>query len=182
MAVEWASRPMTNPVDDPSETLREGIRACRQGNWRGGYTLLSALAQQQEKRGNLPGFFYGYLGHAIARCEGRKHVGLELCRHAVQVQPFQPENYLNLAATYLLVGNRRLAVKAMREGLRIDSTHAGLVDLNRQLGIRRTPPVPFLSRDNPLNQLLGRLTYRLEQARVEQLKRRQEEAELDVVD
>lgn len=173
---------MTNAVDDPSETLREGIRACRQGNWRRGHTLLSGLAQQEEKLANLPGFFYGFLGQAIARCEGRKHVGIELCRHAVQVQPFQPENYLNLAATYLLVGNRRLAIKAMREGLRIDATHAGLVALNRQLGVRRTPPIPFLPRENVLNQLLGRLTYRFERAKVEQLRRRREKAELDAIE
>lgn len=167
---------MEKLVDDPTETFREGIRACRRGNWRTGLRLLTPLAQQEERSGKLPGFFYSYLGHAIARCEGRKHVGLELCRHAVQAQPFQPVNHLNLARTYLLIGNRRLALKSMNEGLAIDPTHRELLALGEEMGVRRPPPLPFLPRQNLLNRWLGRLTYWLQTTQAERRRQKEEEA------
>lgn len=170
---------MERIVNDPTEALREGIRACRQGNWRAGLRLLTPLAQQEAKAGTLPGFFYAYLGHAIARCEGRRHVGLELCRHAVELQPFQPVNHLNLARTYLLIGNRRLALRSLKKGLAIDSTHRELLELSREMGVRRRPPIPFLPRENPLNRWLGKLTYWFRRQEEEARKRQQEEAKLE---
>ena len=38
---------------------------------------------------------------------------MELCRYAVRVQPEQPENYLNLASAYLLLGRRSEAMRAL---------------------------------------------------------------------
>ena len=147
---------MTTAADDASEILRRGIRACREERWREGFDELTRLAREREAEGGLPGLFYSYLGQAIARCEGRKHEGLELCRHAVQVEPFRPENYLNLSQLYLMVGNRRAAIRAVRDGLALDSGHRGLAEMRVRLGIRQRPPIPFLPRTNPLNVALGR--------------------------
>lgn len=173
---------MARLVQDPTETLREGIRACRQGNWRQGLRLLTPLAQQEEGHGQLPGFFYGFLGHAIARCEGRRHEGLELCRHAVQVQPFQPVNHLNLARTYLLIGNRRLAVRAMKKGLALDSDHRELARFAEELGVRRSPPVSFLPRGHPLNRWIGKISHQLRRHAEESRRRAQEDTELDALE
>lgn len=166
-------------IDDPGETLRRGIRACRDGNWRDGLTLLTLLAQREEGRGELPGFFYGYLGQAIARCEGRRHVGLELCRHAVAEEPFRPENHANLAAVYLIVGNRWAAVRALRAGLKLDPDHPDLVAVRDRLGIRRAPIIAGLSRTSPLNVWLGWLTWWVRSRRDEARRKRLEEEELD---
>jgi hypothetical protein len=152
---------MAPKLSDPSEALRAGIRACRDGRWRDGLNLLTPLAQQEERHGRLPGLFYSYLGHAIARCEGRKAVGMELCRHAVSIEPFRPENHLNLGYVNLLVGNRRGAVRALRRGLALDPDHSGLLELQRTLGVRRRPVLPFLSRSHPLNVTLGKVSARI---------------------
>jgi len=144
-------------IDDPSENLRQGIRACREGRWREGLNLLTPLAQQEERHGRLPPLFYSYLGHAIARCEGRKAVGMELCRHAISLDPFRPENHLNLAHLNLIVGNRRGAVRSLQRGLALDPDHAGLLELQKTLGVRRRPMIPWLDRSNPLNVMLGQL-------------------------
>jgi hypothetical protein len=171
---------MTNAANDPAEALRRGIRACREERWREGFDELTRLAREREAEGGLPGLFYSYLGQAIARCEGRKHEGLELCRHAVQIEPFRPENYLNLSQLYLMVGNRRGAIRAVRDGLALDSDHRGLNEMRVRLGIRQRPPIPFLSRQNPLNVLLGRWRHNAEAVAAERRKQRQEEAALEL--
>jgi hypothetical protein len=168
-------------IDDPTETLRRGIRACRAGNWRDGLTLLTLLAQREEGHGGLPAFFYGYLGQAIARCEGRRHVGLELCRHAVAEEPFRPENHANLAAVYLIVGNRWAAMKALRTGLALDADHPDLLDVREKLGVRRSPILAGLARSNPLNVWLGWLSWWARSRREELRQRRLEEEELDLI-
>jgi len=139
------------------ETLVLGIRACSQGEWRDGLTLLSRFEHRGAHNGQLPGLFYSYLGHAMARCEGRKEDGLAMCLHAVEIQPFQPVNYLNLARSYLLARNRQEATLALLRGLALDPDHRGLLAFQRRLGIRRRRPLRFLARANRFNRLLGQL-------------------------
>ncbi len=164
-------------IEDASEALRQGIRACREGNWREGLTILSQLAQAEERGGRLPSFFYGYLGQAIARCEGRKRVGLELCQKAMELDPWRPENYVNLAALYMMIGNRRAAVRAIQQGLALDGDHRELTELQATIGARRQPVLRFLSRDNVINYWLGRMTWWMKLRREEQDLRRAEELE-----
>lgn len=171
---------MVSTIEDPSDALRQGIRACRQDRWREGYQILSELGRAFEGRSQLPALFYGYLGQAIARCEGRKRVGVDLCRHAVESEPFRPENYLNLASVYLIAGNRRRAIRALQDGLALDNTHPGLVDFQKKLGVRRKPVIPFLPRGNVLNYLLGRLTFWVTESRAERRRRLEEERELEI--
>jgi len=146
---------------NPAETFRRGLRACREGDWRAGHDELTRLAQQEEGRGKLPALFYGYLGQAIARCEGRRREGLDLCLHAAGLDPFQPENHLNLAEVYLLARNKRGALRALEAGLRIDPSHQRLLEVGRELGLRRRPPIRFLPRGNFLNRGLGLVRSRL---------------------
>jgi len=146
---------------DPSKTLVRGVRACRAGDWWEGHDALTRLAQQEERYRKLPGLFYSYLGQAMARCEGRRREGLDLCLHAVEIEPFQPENYVNLAEVYVMLRNKRGALRAVDRGLRVDPSHQGLLRVARSLGDRRRPPIPFLSRSNPLNRNLGLMSSRL---------------------
>lgn len=169
---------MTN-TNDPAEVLRLGIRACREDRWREGLDYLTRLAVYGEAEGRLPGVYYSYLGHAIARCEGRRREGLDLCRHAVEKEPFRPENHLNLGAVLGLVGNRRAALRSLRNGLALDPDHRGLKELHRRLGVRQKPPIPFLARSNPINRFIGLWRHQIAQRKAERLRRRAEEAELN---
>lgn len=171
-----------NQANDPTTLLREGIRACREERWREGFELLTELARMEEASGRLPGVFYSFLGQAIARCEGRKRDGIDLCRHAVAQEPYRPENHQNLAVVLLMVGNRRAAVRALRDGLLLDPDHAGLKALEKKMGVRRRPVLPFLPRSNPLNVNFGRLRHARERRRAERLRRKREEEELLAID
>lgn len=141
------------------ETVKQGVEACRKGNWEAGLAVLATLAKDETFAEELPGFFYSYYGYGIARFEGRKREGLALCRHATQLEFYRGENYFNLARAYLLSDNRAAAIRAVKQGLAVDPKDKRLRRLYRELGIRRMPVVPFLPREHRLNILLGRLRH-----------------------
>lgn len=142
-----------------TEVAWQGIDLCRKGDWRQGLDLLRRVADAKDPAVELPGLFYSYLGFGLARYDRRVREGVALCEHAVKREFYQPENYLNLARAYQVAGNRRKAMDAVLAGRRIDRGHRGLAELHKELGKRRPPVLSFLSRDNPLNRLLGRLRH-----------------------
>ena len=143
---------------DYFSVLRRGIERCRRGDWETGLAFLGRVAEA-ERSSALPGLFYSYLGYGIALRQRRVQEGLKLCQHSVKVQFYEPDNYVNLARTCLLAGDRPAAVRAVLDGLKVDRQHPTLLQLHRELGIRAQPVLPFLSRSNPLNQLLGRIRH-----------------------
>lgn len=161
------------------EEMVAGIAACREGRWREGHDILTRVALHEDSDNPFPGYFYSYLGVAMSRAEGRKREGVELARYGVELEPRDPENRLNLARAYLLVRNRRRAVKQLNIGLRVSPKHSGLRALREKIGYRRRPFIPFLSRDFFLNQWMGRLTWRKERQRKEQEAIEAEERELE---
>jgi tetratricopeptide (TPR) repeat protein len=144
--------------EDIAIALHRGIECCRKEEWDQGLHYLGQIAQSGERSG-LPGLFYSYLGYGIARCQRRIEEGRKLCEHAIKVEFYQPENYLNLARTCLLTSDRDAAVRAIRRGLKIDPHSLELLALQRQVGLRGAPVLPFLSRSNLVNRILGRIRH-----------------------
>ncbi len=138
-----------------------GIDRCRRGDWQLGIDDLMQVASQKQ-RSELPSLLYSYLGLGIAQYRSEIKEGLKLCKHAIKLEFFQPDNYCNLARVFLIAQQRSDAVTAIRRGLNIDPDHPGLQRLQGQLGVRRRQLVPFLSRQHFLNQLLGRLRHSLQ--------------------
>lgn len=118
---------------------------------------LGWVAEQDHGDVELPGAFYSYLGYGIAHLDKKYREGLKLCQHAVKMQVYEPDNFMNLARAYLLTRNRDKAHQAVLRGLALDAEHAGLRRVWRELGIRKKPVISFLHRDNPLNQTLGKM-------------------------
>lgn len=143
-------------TDQLPEAFRKGIDLCREGEWKDGLFVLGRIAASG-RSGELPGLYHSYLGYGIARLEGRHEEGIKLCRHAIKLQFYEPDNYLNLARTAMLAGDRKEAVKAIQGGLKVDPGNHELAALARELGVRQLPILSFLSRSNPLNLLLGKL-------------------------
>src|SRR6185295_1767321 len=138
----------------------QGIDQCRKGDWTGGIAHLAKAASSAE-RGAMPGIVFSFLGYGLALKEGRVDEGLALCRHAVRLQLFEPENHLNLARTQLLANDRSGAYRTVREGLRVDRNDKELQALRKSLGVRRRPALSFLGRTHPINRALGRLFHAL---------------------
>lgn len=142
-----------------NELAQRGIDLCRKGEWQRGLELLAMVADQKDAGAELPGTFYSYLGYGIARYDRRVREGLALCEHGVKREFYQPENYYNLARTYMLANQRRKAIETVIAGRQVDRRHAGLTRLHKELGIRRPPVLSFLSRNHFLNRLLGRMRH-----------------------
>lgn len=138
-----------------------GLERCRNGEWQDGLVDLAFLAGQSS-RGEVPALCYSYLGYGLARHRGQVKKGLRLCQHAVKLEFYQPECYVNLARTALLSERyRRQAATAILDGLEIDPEHPELLELQRQVGARRPAVIPFLSRRNLFNRIFGWLRHRL---------------------
>jgi hypothetical protein len=138
-----------------------GINYCRQGDWDTGMACLARVAEVDNGGYDLPSLFYSYLGFGIAYRERRIREGLDLCRHACRTSFYQPENFINLARTCLLAGQRSEAYRAIRRGYALDGTNETLRKLHSKLGVRKPPVVRFLGRKHPFNRLLGRLRHGL---------------------
>lgn len=147
--------------DELTTAAYEGINLCRRGSWSQGLTHLTRVAKEKHPDTKLPGLFYSYLGYGIALCEQRVREGLELCEKAVKAGFYEPENFLNISRIHLLRKNRRAAVKWLHKGLKVDPNHKGLICLQNEMGFRRRPMLPFLSRDNAINIMLGKARYKL---------------------
>ena len=67
--------------------------------------------------------------------------------------------FYNLAYVASHSNHRELAIKAIAQGRAIDPYDTQLIHLRRALGLRRKPVLSFLSRENMLNILLGKILY-----------------------
>jgi len=111
--------------------------------------------------------YHGYLISVVEK-DGRRGVGL--CQQAIDqlntvtggpdgtdLSPY----YLNLSRACLAAGNKKSAIKAIQKGLTFNPSSRDLIWELKRLGTRRSPPIPFLGRNNPLNKLFGRLRHKV---------------------
>ena len=154
---------MVHPQSDLKKLAETGVELCRGSEWEEGLALLAHVAES-EQAPELPPAFYSWLGYGIARYRGRYREGLSLCEYAVKVGVCEAEGYLNLARTLLLVRKRRQALGVLNRGIALAPEDTGLLRLRVDMGVRRAPVLPFFSRTNLLNRLLGRLRHRARSA------------------
>jgi tetratricopeptide (TPR) repeat protein len=103
--------------------------------------------------------WYSCLGYCIANQRGNLTRAFELCRTAIEHDRGNPLHYLYLGKVYLHAGEKDKALQAFQQGMNL----GGTLELERILesfGVRKSPVIPFLSRDNLLNKFLGILLYR----------------------
>ncbi|MDV3237723.1 MAG: hypothetical protein LOY58_02575 [Gammaproteobacteria bacterium] len=136
----------------------QGRRYVKQGDWASALGCFKAADQAASGVDVYANLYMSYLG--LAQVQLNDVSGLNLCRRAAAEERVRGDVFENLARAELKLGHRKQACEAVRRGLRIESGHTGLRDLRLQMGIRRTPVLSFLGRDNPLNRFLGKLTYR----------------------
>jgi len=101
-----------------------------------------------------------WYGVTLVLVERNITLGISLCDEALRPVPNDPELLLNLARVHLALKQRQRAARAIARGLLAWPDHPALLAARDALGTRRPPVIPFLSRDNPLNRVLGRLRHR----------------------
>lgn len=97
----------------------------------------------------------------LAHVEGNFDKAISLCLMAAEKEFYNPEIYHNLGRIFLLNGQKAVAVRAFRKGLKFDNSNGALLEEMRRLGLRRRPVVSFLPRQSVLNKFLGKIIERL---------------------
>ena len=140
------------PKEIPFE---EGIKALNAG--RTGEALQWLEKAVEEEKSPLA---CAYLAYCRAKEQGKYREAIALCTEAMKEEPKNSEIYLNLGRVHLLAGQRKSAIRAFDLGLRYGRSPQIENEL-ALIGRRKAPPLPFLSRSNPLNKLLGKFLKKL---------------------
>lgn len=104
--------------------------------------------------------YMSWYGLTLVLVERNSNLGMVFCDQAIRGAAADPDLVLNQARVHLALNQRDRTVRALQRGLAIWPRHAGLLRARDCLGWRRRPVLPFLSRNSPLNRLLGRLRHR----------------------
>jgi Flp pilus assembly protein TadD len=105
-------------------------------------------------------FYVSFLGLALARAERKWDRATELCEVAVQLRRNECQFHLNLAEVYALSGRREKALDTIDAALAAFGRDPRLVKARSRVEKRRTPVLPFLTRDHFLNKTFGKMRHR----------------------
>lgn len=162
---------------DPMELTRLGVEAARGERFERGLILLaeayrifsleldvkseavreSAEKDEPEARRRAPAVTFSYYGLCLARtAPTRAAEAASFCEIAIQKEPTRTEHYVNLARVWQAGRHRLKTVQAIDRGLAELPKSTPLIALRREVGIRGTPPLSFLPRENVLNATLGK--------------------------
>jgi len=142
-------------ADEAAREFQRAVQEIAEDNSLGALARLErALRSGDDRR------WHSYLGYCIARERGQVRKGIDLCLSSLELEPDNPEHYLNLGKVHLISGNKDEALRVFREGMSRTGS-ATLADLLERLGTRKPPVISFLSRDNLINRFLGLLLVRL---------------------
>jgi tetratricopeptide (TPR) repeat protein len=85
--------------------------------------------------------------------------GISHCIEAADEEMMNGDVFYNLAIAARMKKDRKLCLRGIQDGLKIDHANEKLVRLRKLVGYRRKPKINFLSRDHFLNIILGKLTH-----------------------
>lgn len=141
------------------ESFEKGLAALDQGQAKHALAFFEAAIELERKFGNgtpQPRYFSHY-GVCLAMLGRRKHDAVRVCREAVALEGYNPDLLWNLGRALLASNRRGEAYAAFVKGLRLERNHRGIIGDLKAMGIRRKCAVRFLSRDNPVNMMLGKM-------------------------
>ncbi|MDA8412530.1 MAG: tetratricopeptide repeat protein [Desulfobacteraceae bacterium] len=104
--------------------------------------------------------WYSRLAYCIAKERGHLTQAFELCNAAIEHDPGNPIHYLYLGKVHQIAANKYDSLQTLRKGMSLGK----LPEIEKELadlGTRKPPVFPSLSRNNPLNRYLGIIMTRL---------------------
>jgi tetratricopeptide (TPR) repeat protein len=138
------------------ELVRAGREALRGLRFSRARDMFEEYLRRLEKEGRgAPAGVLANYALAVGKTGDVKH-GIGLCQAALKANRKVAEVYYCLAQLYLMSGSRKQAFETVGQGLACGPAHLGLRETKARMGVRGSPIVPFLHRDNPINVRLGR--------------------------
>lgn len=137
------------------DLVDRGIKECESGN-----TLRALMYLQEASHKERTPLLNSYLAYCLA-CERKSYSeAIKLGIEAVNEEPDNLVLYLNLAKVYILADQRQNALKILRQATKRGRDER-IMQLIKDMGIRKPPVLPFLERGHPLNIFLGKLRHKL---------------------
>jgi Flp pilus assembly protein TadD len=140
---------------DLVEEFKQGLKALKNGYSE---RALGHMRTAFESDKNNP-FYLSFLGLSIARAEREWDQAAELCEIAVQLRRSECQFHMNLAEVYALAGRREKALDTLDAALELFGDDKRLQRARSKVEKRRSPVLPFLTRDNFLNRTFGKLRH-----------------------
>lgn len=131
------------------ELIDKGKNFIKENNFLGALACFEKAYSLKK----IPGI-QSYLGLCIAIERGKISEAISLCERAIGDDPENYIHYLNLAKIYLRTGNRDSALETLRKGLYFGD-NIELKSMLDSIGVRKTPVIPFMQRNNLFNRYLG---------------------------
>ena len=156
---------MSAPIAEPGErslppeaaaALEEGLRRFRGGDPEGAHEMFG----QAHRRAPSDPRIQSWYGLTLVLVEKNSNLGVVLVDGAVRNGRPDPELVINQSRVAMALGQRVRAVRALERGLAFHPGDPDLTAARLALGTRQRPVLPFLSRRNWLNRLLGRIHYK----------------------
>jgi tetratricopeptide (TPR) repeat protein len=151
-------------VAKPVDFLRAVKAHLRGGKQKEAYQLMQqALLHYPESP-----LVLSYYGALQAIVDKRYRSGIEACKKAIallkggesfEMEVLFPVAYLNLGRAFVAAGKKKDAIEAFHKGLKYDGSNRDIQKELQSLGERKSPPLPFLDRSNPINKYIGMILH-----------------------
>ncbi len=147
--------------DEMLSLAADAVAMCRRGKLEDGFSSLRLVESQTAYPEDLSGAFFTYLGLGNALFENDYSEAVRLCERGIELAPTESEAYVSLVRVHNRFGSRESALNTVRDGLQTSSSSYELIAFRRQMGVRRPPVIPGLSRDHRLNRTFGKWRHKL---------------------
>ena len=155
------------PIPPAENSYRKGMAALSDGDPIHAVAFFESAMRLERERGVArPQMRYvSYYGLSLALSDRPTRGAIEACKMAAEKDFYNTELQLNLGKVYLLAGKVTKAMDVLHRALRMAPGHKELRATLASADRRRRPPIRWLSRNHPVNQLLGRMLARPQTAR-----------------
>ena len=150
---------MTEVPTDIAQMVNVGVAATERGDYTGALRVLSAVYTTIPAE-KMPTGLSSY-GLCLARVEGKRKMGAELCQKAIKLQSYEGKHWANLVRVYIVAKNRKKAVETLDDSLKSLRHDPELLRVREEIGYRQAPQLSFLPRRNPINKLFGLYARRM---------------------
>ena len=99
-------------------------------------------------------------GLTLVLVEGDRQRGIRFCEEALRRGLQTTESLVNLAKALVVTRNKEQAVRALRKAMELAPNDPRVRAEFAALGLRRSPPIPWLPREFFLNKWIGVLTWK----------------------
>lgn len=147
---------LQNETFESQELFRRAEACIVRGNFEKAEALLADTVKISPENPTYLSYYGLCVGMLGDLGEAEKY-----CLKAVKLSPSNPIILVNLGRILLEQGYRKEARDQFSRAYAIDNTNSAAALELSGMGVRRQPILPFISRNHPLNMILGKMRHKL---------------------